>query len=124
MTKLLLWPRRLFIDRRTQRPTGKIEVASRPQKVTDYTDLLDGQLGKRYTTVHLFGQHKDIIDLASSQLALVLNKMIASIEQFEMVVMFCTMLDSHILRNRVREIMKSKLPKWKSKPNKLCRGTL
>ena len=61
------------------------------------------------------------MDLASFQLALVLNKMIASIEQFEMAVTFCTMLDSHILRNRVREIMKSKLLKWKSKPNRLYR---
>jgi hypothetical protein len=90
----------------------------------DYTDLLDGQPGKRVTSIHLLGQHKDIIDLASSQLALVLNKMIASIEQLDMAVTFCTILDSYISKNRVREIMKSKLSKWKSKPNKLCKGTL
>lgn len=64
-------------------------------------------------------RYQDDTDLTSPQLALLLNEMIASIEQFEMTVTFYTMLDSHIPRNRVREIMNSKFPKWKNKPSKL-----
>jgi hypothetical protein len=68
-------------------------------------------------------RYADGTDMTSRRLALVLNKMIASVEQLEVAVTFYTMLDSHIPRNRVRKIMKSKFPKWKSKQNKLCRGT-
>jgi len=60
-------------------------------------------------------RYENDTDLTSPQLALLLNKMIASIEQFEMTVTFYTMLDSHIPRNRVREVMNSKFPKWKDR---------
>jgi len=46
------------------------------------------------------------------------------IEQFEMTVTFYTMLDSHIPRNRAREIMRSKFLEWKDKPAKLPGETL
>jgi len=69
-------------------------------------------------------RYNDDANLTSSQLALVLNEMIASVERFEMAVIFYTMLDSYIPRGHVREIMRSKFPKWKTKPAKLYRGTL
>lgn len=59
-----------------------------------------------------------------AQLILLLDKMFVSIWQFEMIVIFCTMLDSHISRSRVREIMNSSFLKWKDKPTTLSGDTL
>lgn len=56
-------------------------------------------------------RYEDSSGLTPPQLILLLREMIASIDRFEMTVMLYMMLDSHILRNRVRETMNSRFPK-------------
>lgn len=61
------------------------------------------------------------MDISAEQLVILLDKMVESVQLFEMTLSFYSMLDSGISRNHVKTIMKTYFPKWKTIADRLRR---
>jgi hypothetical protein len=54
------------------------------------------------------------MDISAAQLVILLDKMVESVQLFEMTLSFYSMLDSGMPRNHVKTIMKTYFPQWKT----------